>query len=267
MKVVIKTSTHLLLQHSLRMRDILFHILFTTVWTGGWVYALFIPGRMQLQCQKLTVVPACQVTFWNMLNLHSSTKSVQLKGVRAERHTKSGTHLILENEQEEIEFTDGIDAQAIQHRIHEFIDDSAQPNLNVQIVKPWTLSAFQIACLISGIVILPRTLKLPTEIEWEFVLDVDRDLGDRQQTSGQLHRTFQGLSWESYRQYAFADVVELDTYLSRRGCHLSMRLSSGEKLQLSPIGLSKAEWQEVTEAISEILHITQPQFPGKLSDR
>jgi hypothetical protein len=267
MKVVIKTSTHLLLQHNPRMRDILFHILFATVWTSGWVYVFFIPGRMQLQCQRLTVVPACQVTFWNMLNLHSSAKSVQLEGVRTERHTKSGTHLILENEREEIEFTDGMDAQEIQQRIHEFIDDSAQPNLNVQIVKPWTLSAFQIACLIVGIVSLPRTLKLPTKIKWEFVLDVDRDLGDRQRTLGQLHRTFQGLGWESYRQYEFADVIELDTYLSRRSCHLSMRLISGERLQLSPMGVSKAEWQEVTEAISEILHITQPQFSGKLSDR
>jgi hypothetical protein len=267
MKVVVKTSTHLLLQHNLRMRDILFHILFTTVWTGGWVYVFFIPGRMQLQCQRLTVASTCQVTFWNMLNLHSSTKSIQLKGVRAERHTKSGTHLILENEREEVEFTDGMDAQAIQQRIREFIDDSAQPNLDVQIVKPWTLSAFQMTCLIVGIVSLPRTLKLPTEIEWEFVLDVDRDLSDQQRTSGQLHRSFQGLGWKSYRQYEFADVVELDTYLSRRGCHLSMKLSSGEKLRLSPMGLSKAEWQEVTEAISEILHITQPQFPGKLSDR
>jgi hypothetical protein len=267
MKVVIKTSTHLLLQHNLRRRDILFHILFTTVWTGGWVYAFFIPGQMQLQCQRLTVVPACQVTSWNMLNLHSSTKSVQLKGVRTERHTKSGTHLILENERGEIEFTDGMDAQEIQQRIREFIDDSAQPNLNVRIVKPWTLSAFQIVCLIVGIISLPRTLKLPTEMKWEFVLDVDRDLSDQQRTSGQLHRIFQGLGWKSYRQYEFADVVELDTYLSRRGCHLSMRLSSGEKIRLSPMGLSQAEWQEVTEAISEILHITRPRFPGKLSDR
>jgi hypothetical protein len=266
MKVVAKTPTYLLLQRNLRRHN-LFISLFTTVWTGMWVYALFVPGRMQLQCQRATTVTVCQVTFWNVLNLHSSTKSIQLKDARAERQIKSGTHLILETEQEEIEFADGMGASLIQQQIREFLDNPAQPNLNVQIVQPWTLSGLKIVCLIVGIISLPRLLKLPIDIEWEFVLEADRDLNNRERTSGQIHKTFQGLGWESYSQHEFADVVKLDTYLSKRSCHLSMKLRSGDRLALSPLGLSQAEWQEVTEAISEILDIAQPQFPGKLSDR
>jgi hypothetical protein len=197
MKVVAKTPTHLVLQRNLR-RDNLFIFLFTTVWTGMWVYAFFVPGRMQLQCQRSTTVTTCQVTFWNMLNLYSSTKSIQLKGMRAERQIKSGTHLILETEQENIGFANGMDTSLIQQQIREFLDNSAQPNLNVQIVQPWTLSGLQIVCLIWGIVSFPRLLKLPMEIEWKFVLDADQDLNDRQRTSGQIHKTFQGLGWESY---------------------------------------------------------------------
>jgi hypothetical protein len=266
MKVVAKTPTYLLLQRNLR-RNNLFIFLFTAVWIGMWVYAFFVPGRMQLQCQRSTKVTTCQVTFWNMLNLHSSTKSIQLRGMRAERQIKSGTHLILETERENIGFANGMDASLIQHQIREFLDNSAQPNLNAQIVQPWTLSGLQIVCLILGIVSFPRLLKLPMEIEWKFVLDADQDLNDRQRTSGQIHKTFQGLGWESYSQHEFTDVVKLDTYLSKRSCHLSMRLRSGDRLALSPLGLSQAEWREVTEAISEIFHIAQPQFPGKLSDR
>jgi hypothetical protein len=130
MKVVAKTPTHLVLQRNLR-RDNLFIFLFATVWTGMWVYAFFVPGRMQLQCQRSTTVTTCQVTFWNMLNLHSSTKSIQLKGIRAERQIKSGTHLILETEQENIGFANGMDTSLIQQQIREFLDNSAQPNLNV----------------------------------------------------------------------------------------------------------------------------------------
>ncbi len=267
MKVIAKTPTYLLLQRNLRRRDILFLFLFTTVWTSAWVYAFFVPGRMQLQCQRSTEVTACEVTFWNMLNFHSSTKSIQLKDARAERQIKSGTHLILETEQGEIEFADGMDASFVQQQIREFLNNSTQPNLNVQIVQPWTLSGLKIVCLIGGIISLPRILKLPINIEWQFVLEADRVVDNRQRTSGQIHRTFQGLDWESYSQYEFTDVIAVDTYLSKRSCHLSIKLRSGDRLALSPLGLSKAEWQEVTEAISEMLHIAQPQFPGKLSDR
>jgi hypothetical protein len=73
MKIITKTPTHLLLQADLR-RDYLISALFMTVWTGMWVFSFFVPGRMQLNCQKQTTAAACQVTFWNMLNLHSSTQ-------------------------------------------------------------------------------------------------------------------------------------------------------------------------------------------------
>lgn len=263
MKIITKTPTHLLLQADLR-RDYLISALFMTVWTGGWVFLFFVPGRMQLNCQRHTPEPVCQVTFWNMLNLHSSTKSIQLKGSSVKTHVKSGPDLILNAGQEEIRFLDGMDVYLTQQQIRQFLENPAQSSLNVQIDQPWTSSAFKTVMLIIGTITLPKFLKEPTEIQWEFILEPDPDCNDKRQSVGQIHETLQGVGWEAYVQHQFTDIVALDIIRFSKGrYYMSFRLRSGEKLALRSLSRSPAEWKMATNAISELLQISPPELPWK----
>jgi hypothetical protein len=265
MQIVETTPTQLSLRIDL-IQYRLFNLLVGCFFLGTLVYVFLNPSRMELQCQRSVPNIACQVTTWNMLYLHSQTKPIQLQDARAEdHHTHRGMRLILETTGEEIIFPYGLGSNehpvVSQQEIRDFLDNSSQSQLDV------TEDTFGLDYLI-GIFYLVGAganfgllLRSPIWIKWNFVLEPD--IADHAENIGHLNRTFQGLGWKSYVEHQFDDAIGFETHLKTGVNHLNLKLRSGERLALSPVGLSEADWEEVTSAISEILKIDPPQLSGK----
>jgi hypothetical protein len=274
MKIITKTPTHLHLRANLakyllpKLASCLFYGVLVSVF-------LLSPDRMELQCQRLNADLACQLTTWNMLQLHSQTKFIQLQDAQVEnRYRRQGNQLILKTTQGEIifphEFGDKDMAVAQLKKVRDFLDNPNQQRLSLEVGN---LELVIFKCLITASYFMLSAFKTlsvlasPIWIKWDFVLEPD--ISDHPDYQGFLHGRFRGFFWEKEFCHAFSDVVKLDTDLvisknrNSDTYHLYLRSRSVGEIELSPKNLSEAEWREIAIAISEILQIEPPELPQR----
>jgi hypothetical protein len=273
MKIIQNTPTHLRLRANLALYRC-FDLLVGGFFLMGTIAVASMPGQLNLQCQKTTIGTDCQLATWNLPQLHSQTKAIQLQGVRTEnRHNKKGTKLILETTQGDVIVPNfvGVDSVAVEDEINNFLTKSDRSNVDITL-KQFVLVHYSI-CLfflaIAGFKLL-SLLRSPILIKWDFIAESDPT--DPSNNSGLLQGTLHGIFWKKYIHYPFSELIKLNTEVVKTRYRkdryrLNLKLRYTNDLAVSPEGLSESNWREVSSAIATIINIPAPELPLHWLDR
>jgi hypothetical protein len=261
MKIVEKTDTKLHLYDRLGKREIIGIMATACWWSLFLVIACFEPTKMQLRCQKSLITVDCQITSWYALNLHSQTRTVQLSDVQLKKRRKQNLPvLLLDTEQGTITSPVSERAYAEEQQIRRFLTQPQPSNLQMDL----TISRDQYLFLLFIVVLAASAscgqfLIVPVTTDWQFELDESELDGDRQRPSGTITGLCQGLLWKRNISREFSDVLGLDVKRTRRNSYAILSMYPGQDLRLSISDLSEPQWQEINQALSEILQIPPHQ--------
>jgi hypothetical protein len=260
MKIVERTATRLHLRSNLGKHEIRGMLVISVLWSIALLVVCFEPTKMQLNCRKSLAANNCQITTWNALNLHPRLETVQLSDVQLEKRRKQNPPVLLLYTDQGIITSPGSErAYAEEQQIRHFLMQSQPDNLQMSL----TISREQYLSLVFILVIAVaswgRFLVVPITTDWEFEIDEFESDGDRQRPSGRITGIHQGLLLKRNISRELGDVVGLDVKRTRRNSYAILSMYPGQDLRLSISGLSELQWQEINQALSEILQIPPHQ--------
>jgi hypothetical protein len=260
MKIVERTATRLHLRSNLGKHEIRGMLVISVLWSIALLVVCFEPTKMQLNCRKSLAANNCQITTWNALNLHPRLETVQLSDVQLEKRRKQNPPVLLLYTDQGIITSPGSErAYAEEQQIRHFLMQSQPDNLQMSL----TISREQYLSLVFILVIAVASwgqfLVVPITTDWEFEIDEFESDGDRQRPSGRITGIHQGLLLKRNISRELGDVVGLDVKRTRRNSYAILSMYPGQDLRLSISGLSEPQWQEINQALSEILQIPPHQ--------
>jgi hypothetical protein len=271
MKILTKTPTHLHFRVDVGKYFIPALALFAGVWSGFAVWELVQPSQMQLHCQKTLAASDCQVTVWNAFNLQAQTQNIQLYGVRLEEHRRQAPTIWLDSSQGKIESTHDDEASRVEREIHDFLTGPTPKTLDAKLVLSWRAYSAFIISFAMGLASWIMLFRAPLKTDWRLELTASGKYHDHDQLnfSGEIYGTVRGIGWSRYIHRELNDVSGINTKIlqgkgiQNQSYRIILKMRSGEVLELVPWGLNAQEWEEITQAISEILQISPPELPWK----